>query len=147
MEQKTVIAYSNATISTLKTEIAHQLTLLKAIRGALPNKLAAQVQHCIMKNHELVIFTNSGAWASQLRFYQDAMISAIKSKHLNGKIKLQIKVLNSGHPSTNGAKAPFRLPSKSAIDSIFEHTQSIEQKEIRAALIKLSATLSRLHSR
>lgn len=146
MQQKTVIAYSNATISSLKTEIAQQLSLLKAIRGALPKKLAAQVQHSILKDHELVIYTDSGAWASQLRFYQDAMISAIKSKHLNRTIKLHIKVLNSCHPSTNGSKTTFRLPSKFAIDSIFEQTQSIKQNEIKAALLKLSATLSRLQS-
>lgn len=147
MHQKTINTYSNESIARLKMEIHQQLILVKDIKSGLPQRLAEHVLHCVLKNCELIIFTDSGAWASQLRFYNNDIILLVKIKQPNPVNKILIKVLNHYTPGPRYAKKNSKIPSATVITAIYQQSQNIKHNEIKDALIKLSATLARLQNR
>lgn len=145
MPNKTIQTISNEIIARLKSDIELQLSLLKNIKSVLPEGLAEHALHCVLKNRELVIFTDSGAWASQIRFYNGTILSALKANNLVIS-KMQVKVLKT-HDSVPGSRDKLvRIPSREVIAAIYEQSRNLEQNEIGRALSKLSATLNRLQN-
>jgi hypothetical protein len=147
MPQKTIQSYTNDAIMRLTSEVSGQISLLRQIKTCLPEGLAEHSLHCILKNHELVIFTDSGAWASQLRFYKDAILLKLKISNTGPITKLQVKVLSETTTATVNSAKPFRIPSNAVIAAIAEQSESSKQSEIKLALRKLSATLARMQQR
>ena len=125
-------------------QINHQQQLLNCIKVALPNALADQTKHCVIKENKLLIYTESATWASQLRFYEEIILSAINNLTRTRILTMQTKIINTLaiNRLTNIRKP--KLPSYEKIKSLQIDSMAIEDTQLRNSLQKLSVTLARL---
>jgi len=141
---KKSLAFPNRTMVYLHSQIEQQQRILKQIKTVLPDNLAKQTKHCLIKDHKLLVYTDSAIWASQLRFYNNAILASIQTLVKTPIESLQIKIISrtTGLIITTQRKA--NLPSLEGIDLIRKHSLSITDDKLSVALLKLSTTLKRL---
>lgn len=90
MTFKPIAEFHNRTIDKLVTQVQQQKDLLLLVKEVLPEELAAQTLHCVVHTNTLFVYTSAAVWASQLRFYQSAILKNV-SPHV--KIPLaQVKI-------------------------------------------------------
>lgn len=143
---KAILAYRNKTIAQLCLQINQQLGILQRIKAVLPENLASHALHCVFHDKKLLIYTDSAIWASQLRFYGDAMLAAaIESTACHVSV-IQVKVINLQEPTDKGKKRTGIIPSQTVADEIRNHSSAVTDPLLKTALVKLSLTLARLHN-
>ena len=71
------MSFQNRTIHYFYSQIEQHQRLLDVIKKSLPNALAKQTRHCLIKDEKLIIYTNSATLGSQLRFYKDKILTSI----------------------------------------------------------------------
>jgi hypothetical protein len=140
---KTSLVFKNRTMAYFYSQIEQQQRILQMIRRVLPENLARQTKHCLIKERKLLIYTDSAVWATQLRFYNTTILASV-TKNTSPIESLQIKVISTqtGLASTLTRKA--LIPSTEKIEALKNHSLSIEDNQLRLALLKLSTTLERL---
>jgi hypothetical protein len=137
------LAFPNRTMVYLHSQIEQQQRILKQIKAVLPDNLAKQTKHCLIKDHNLMVYTDSAIWASQLRFYNSAILASIQTLVKSPIDNLQIKIINRASGIAETAIRKANLPSLEGIDLIRKNSLSISDDKLSAALLKLSATLKR----
>jgi hypothetical protein len=141
---KTSLTFQNRTLAYFYSQIEQHKRILQRIREVLPESLAKQVRHCLIKEKKLLLYTDSAAWASQLRFYNTAILAAIAPLTRSSIELMQIKISAEW---TGLALRPLRkakLPSIEKIGNIRNDILNITDDQLKQALLKLSATLERL---
>jgi hypothetical protein len=141
---KAILAYPNKTIVQLCLQINQQLATLQRIKAALPKELANHALHCVFHDKKLLIYTDSAIWASQLRFYGKAILTAIESATPNHASILQVKVINVLTTADISKKRIAVIPSQTVADEIRNHSSMVTDPQLKKALVKLSLTLVRL---
>jgi len=141
---KPALLFPNNALAYVYSQIELQRKLLQPVRRALPTILSEHVLHCIIKKKELIVFTDTAAWASQLRFYHDTMLTSIAPITRESINLLQIRVMPilPGIESRQ-ASAPI-IPSAEKIMLIRSTGMMASDEHLKQALIKLSTTLQRL---
>lgn len=141
---KPALLFPNNALAYVYSQIELQKRLLRPVREALPATLSTHVVHCIIKKKELIIFTDTAAWASQLRFYHNTMLASIAPLTKESVNLLQVKVMTSlPGIELRQASAPI-IPSAEKIKLIRSTGTMASDEHLKQALIKLSATLQRL---
>ena len=140
---KKSLAFPNRTMVYLYSQIEQQQRILQQIKTVLPDNLAKQTKHCLIKDHKLLVYTDSAIWASQLRFYNSAILASIQTLVKSPIDNLQIKIISRPSGRTETATRKANLPSLEGIDLIRKHSLSISDDKLSAALLKLSVTLKR----
>ena len=141
---KASLSFNNRTMAYFYSQIEQQLRILKCIQAVLPEALAKQAKHCLVKDKKLLIYTDSAAWASQLRFYKSAILAAIMPLTRTPVEKLQIKIITGQTGLIIGSKRMAKIPSVDKIEYIRSHSLAVSDNQLRLALLKLSSTLERL---
>lgn len=141
---KSALSYQSRAIANFYSRIEQQHRVLEEIRAVLPDDLKCHAQHCVISNKKLLVYTDSATWASQLRFYKQAILAAIAPVTKETVELMQLKLLTK-QPTTDvqkGRKA--NLPSPEKIKLIRNHGLMMSDERLKQALLKLSATLERL---
>ncbi len=116
---------------------------MEQIKLVLPINLAEHVIHCVQKNNKVFVFTDSANWASQLRFYAEA-IHGVLAKAVPIPVKtIQIKVIDLPKLATKPSRK-VKIPSWKTINAIRNQSLLITDPNLRQALSRLSNTLERL---
>ena len=126
------------------SQIEQQRRILQRIQAVLPDILAKQARHCLIKDKKLLVYTDSAAWASQLRFYNSAILAAIAPLTGTPVKTMQIKIITGQTGLITGIKRKAKIPSVEKIELIRNHSLTVGDKQLSSALLKLSATLKRL---
>ena len=126
------------------SQIEQQQRILQRIQAVLPDALAKQARHCLLKDKKLLVYTDSAAWASQLRFYNSAILAAIAPLTATPVQSLQIRIIAGQTGLVAGSKRKANIPSVEKIELIRNHSLTVEDQQLSSALLKLSATLKRL---
>lgn len=143
---KPILAYPSRTIAQLRLQINQQLAMLEQIRTALPSGLANHALHCVLNKQKLMVYTDSANWASQLRFFESAMLTALEA----GSSKpvatmLQVKIIPISTVSLKQRKAS--VPSQTVAGEIRDQSLIIEDPQLKQALARLSTTLACLQTK
>jgi hypothetical protein len=149
---KAVLSYPNKTIALLCLQINQQLAILEHVKAVLPKELADHALHCVFNdknpnNKKLLVYTDSAAWASQLRFYGKALLTAIESVTSEPVSVLQVKVINVPETANTRKKRMAAIPSQAVADEINSFSLTVTDTKLKQSLEQLSSTLSRLHNR
>ncbi len=136
---RNILAFSNQSLAILNAQINQQITVRKSVKSVLHDELADHVIHCLLHSDSLVIYTDSSAWASQLRFYREAILSAGNFK----KKALQVKVMPPLNMTYNMKKVAPKIPSENVINNIKTTGRDIDDERLSESLERLSTTLSR----
>ena len=140
---KTSLSFNNRTITYLCSQIEQQKHILKRIQAVLPEALAKQVRHCLIKDKKLLIYTDSANWASQLRFYNKIILASIAQLTKEPVEIMQIRMLTIPTGLNRPGESKANIPSGETIDIIRNQSLSVSDNQLKAALLKLSATLKR----
>jgi len=140
---KTSLSFQNRTIAYYYSQIEQQKRVLQCIQAVLPETLAKQAKHCLIKDKRLLIYTDSAVWASQLRFYNSAILAAIPPLTRTSVEIMQVRIIaeRTGHNLISVRKA--NIPSEEKIAIIRNDSLYINDDQLKLALLRLSATLER----
>jgi len=141
---KASLSFQNRTMAYFYSQIEQQQLILHCIRAVLPESLAKQVRHCLIRDKKLLIYTDSATWASQLRFYNSAILAAIAPLTRTPVGIMQIKIIAGQTGLIPGTKRKAKIPSVEKIEIIRNDSLTVSDNQLRLALLKLSATLERL---
>ncbi len=125
-------------------QIEIQQRILQHIQAVLPVALARQIRHCLIKDKKLLIYMNSAAWASQVRFYKTTILAATAPLKKAPVEIMKIKVMTDQTGLYSGPKRKAKMPSAQKIENIRNHGLAIQDDQLALALLKLSATLEKL---
>lgn len=144
MAFKLAQSFQNRTLVVFQSRLEQQQSLLRRIRNALLHPLASHVLHCVANEKKLLLYTDSAAWASQLRFLQQDILQAAGNAQAHPFEKLQIRILTnqlSGNPRT---ERKANLPSTERIMLLNNQANALGDSQLQQALQRLGATLARL---
>ena len=144
---KAPLSFPNRAIAYFYSRIEQQEQLLQHIQGVLPVALAKHALHCVINDKKLVIYTDAAAWASQLRFYNSAILAAIAPITRESISIMRIKIKAEMLPTTLPPGRKPLIPSAEKIAFIHNHSLMISDEQLKLALLKLSATLAKLSER
>ncbi|GEM_PF-466495 len=133
----------DSVLSTLKARAHLHKKLLQRIQAGLPQNLSDHCIACVLRlDGLLVIYTNSAAWASQLRFYQSTILSEAASVGPVTRIKIRI-----WHPPANTSARPksdfVRVPDERVLNQLLLEAQCNQDEDIRQALVGLVKAMRR----
>lgn len=141
---QTSLSFQNRTIAYFFSQIEQQKRVLQRIQSVLPETLAKQARHCLIKDQKLLIYTESAAWASQLRFYNSAILAAIAPLTKASIEKMQVKIIAERTGLISGSIRKANLPSVEKLAIIRQNSLNIADDHLKLALLRLTATLERL---
>jgi Dna[CI] antecedent, DciA len=144
---KVSLSFQNRTMAFFYSQIEQQQRILQRIQAVLPEALAKQVRHCLIKDKKLLIYTDSAAWASQLRFYKSAILASTLPLTRSPVEMLQIKIISGQAGLILESKRKAKIPSAEKIEVIRNHGLTVSDNQLRLALLRLSTTLERLSSK
>ena len=141
---KNSLSYSNKMMTFYYQQINNQQQLLTAIKEVLPAGLMEQARHCVIKEKKLLIYTDSASWASQLRFYENIILSAINQLTKTRIETMQTKLIKTTTYNNVLSIRKPKLPSIEKIKSLQVDSMAIDDMQLRSSLQKLSNTLEKL---
>lgn len=144
---KASLSFKNRTMAYFYGQIEQQQRILQRIQSVLPEAWAKQARHCLVRDKKLLIYTDSAAWASQLRFYNAAILAAVASLTRTPVEIMKIKIISCHTGLVLGPKRKAKIPSVEKIEVIRNHSLSIPDDQLGLALLKLSTTLEKLSSK
>lgn len=144
---KASLSFQNRTMAYFYSQIQQQHQILQRIQAVLPEALAKQVRHCLIRDKKLLIYMDSAAWASQLRFYNSVILAAIVPLTRTPVEIMNIKIIADQTGLILGPVRKAKLPSVEKIKIIRNHSLTVPDNQLRSALLKLSTTLERLADR
>ena len=121
--------------------ISQQQVLRQRVCAALPAHLAQHVQHCVLSDKRLLIYTDSANWASQIRFFNGVILNAIGLTEQQNIERLQIKVTEQA-PVSEPVRTPT-LPSQAVIDYLQQHADGDPNDTVHQSLKRLANTLTK----
>lgn len=141
---KAALSYPNRTIAYFYSQIEQQKLVLQRIHEVLPAVIAKHALHCVINGKKLLIYTDTAAWASQLRFYNSAILAAIATVTRESVTLMQIKVRTETSPATSKPARKPIIPTAEKIALIHEQSLTVSDEQLKQSLLKLSATLKKL---
>ena len=143
---KASLVFKNRIMAYFSNQLEQQHRILQKIQTVLPEALAKQTRHCLLRERKLIIYTDSAAWATQLRFYNRAMTDAVMTLTKTPIESLKIKIITGQTGLVSSITRKAKLPSIEKIKTIRSDSLTIKDNQLRFSLQKLSTTLERLSS-
>jgi hypothetical protein len=144
MAFKLAQSFQNRTLAVFHGRLDQQQLLLRRIRAELPQSLAIHVLYCVVNEKKLLLYTDSAAWASQLRFLKQNVLQAACDAQGHPFEKLQIRILADQTGKSPQTERKANLPSAEKIAMIRNQANAIGDSQLQQALQRLSATLVKL---
>ena len=143
---KAVLSYHNRASAVLLKQLVIHQKILALVHATLPKNLAKQATDCMLKGRKLVIYTNSAAWASQLRFYSPALLPIINAQTSESIELIQFRILQ---PDTSiHVQKKLRaalLPSANNVSLIHKNIINTPDSKLKESLFRLNNKLKQLH--
>lgn len=139
------LSYPNRLLGYYLGKIGQQQRLLRQVQNCLPENLAAHARHCLISQDTLLVYTDSAAWASQLRFYNQALLAAVAPLLDHPVQKLQIKVLTETTGASLGeSPRKANVPSAAILEVMRQQSVTVSDQTLQASLQRLNTTLRKL---
>lgn len=125
--------------ATILAKMQLNSSFLKQVQGLLPPPLNDHCIGLVAKNDQLILFTDSSAWASRLRYYSRELIIKLKQNNRNIN-KISVKVMmhdwEKNSIRTEVGARPLSTENADFIRRVAEHTPD---PGLQAALRRLSS--------
>ncbi|MGR9107021.1 MAG: DciA family protein [Gammaproteobacteria bacterium] len=137
-----IIRRGNSIPDALLQQASEQTRLLRTIQRILPQTLADSLAGCVRKRTVLILFTQSAAAASQLRFHGPAIRDNLNADSELDIESVKIRVIQ-GTRSETRSLSTGNATSPETIQILRGISRFIADKELREALNRLVNTLAR----
>ena len=127
---------SSSTLDGLLTRVRRDKHLLMQIQGELPQPLDQHCHAVLAKGPTLLLFTDSPAWASRLRFFARELGERLHRRGLRfGRITVRVLIFDP--PQIARPAVARQLSSANAV-LLHQVAESITDPQLRDALNRLS---------
>lgn len=110
----------------------------RQLSGLLPRLLADHCLGCVARDDRLIVYTDSPAWATQLRFTLAPLLAELKSTFHARWQRVTVKVLPHPVAKTSQRRAP--IPGDSIVAQMDSAAAFSSSTQIRSSLLRLTAT-------
>jgi hypothetical protein len=140
---KTALDHGNNQLALCFDKIAAQQALLVIVRSALPREIAEHAVHCVASGSQILLYSDSANWASQIRFFNRAILDKLHAAGQQYIVRLQVRIVPPMMEMARLKRGP-RLPSAENVGLICDQAQrGDEQDVLGAALARLGAALNK----
>jgi hypothetical protein len=125
--------------ATIRSQMQQNQASLRLVKGLLPAPLNEHCQSLVLKHNHLILYTDSPAWASKLRYFSRELIARLRNKHIDiNKVSIKIMVDNREVKARRKVREARLLSSENAnlLSRVADHTTD---PELREALRRLSS--------
>lgn len=141
---KSALSFPSRSMDQWVVQIKQQKQILKTLRTVLPETLSQHLHHCVINGKKLMIYTDSAAWASQLRFYDKALLAAIAPLTTQSVSIVQFKLIIEKVGPNLATQEPAMIPALDKLKAIRDFCRAGPNNELTSALLKLTKTLEDL---
>jgi hypothetical protein len=131
-------------MAALRAELEVQGRMLQAVRRGLPDFLGSHCRHCVIKGDRLLIYVDSPAWGSQLRFHGPSLLLHLEQTTGRRFRDIQVRNLLPAAPTSTAEKPRAVPPPGPGVSELLrESAENAPHEDIREALLRLSRTLEK----
>jgi hypothetical protein len=129
---------SSSGLNRLITRAHEQRTLLARVRNELPPPLDRHCLAALERDGRLLLYTDSPAWSSRLRFHARALSRQLQAQGLEFN-RITVRVMAPGESKQRGpARNRAKLLSRENAAMIRSVAQSIDDPGLQSALQRLA---------
>lgn len=124
--------------ATIRAQMQQNQASLEQVRGLLPGPLKDHCMGLVVKPDQLILYTDSSAWASRLRYFSRELITRLRHKHIDiNKISVKVMMDNRECKVTSKVREANLLSTENAdfLQRVADHTPD---PDLQAALRRLS---------
>lgn len=139
---KKIINFSDPIPKTLLKQLEENKNILRRLKPLIPKTMKDSLIGCAKIDGTLLLFTESSAWASQLRFYSPTILQSLNIQSDLAIEKIKIKIL----PPTlarNRLPSKRRVASSETIKHLKNHAADQVNEELRTAIQRLVNSLEK----
>ena len=134
----------SSALASIRAELAEQARLLRTVREGVPEFLSAHCLYAIAKGDRLLIYVDSPAWGSQLRFYGPSLLERLERTTGYGFKELQVRNLLSAVGSPARRSEPRLAPPQAALGELLRRSAETAPGELKEALKRLCRAVESL---
>jgi hypothetical protein len=130
---------NNVEFATIRAQMQQNHSSLEQVQGLLPAPLNDHCIGLVVKNDQLILYADSSAWASRLRYFSSELSARLR-KNNSDINKISVKVMMDNReaktiPKDRGAQ-PLSAENADFIQRVADHTPD---PDLQAALRRLSS--------
>lgn len=138
---KSALDFDTRSMSKCLEIIAVQKQLLQNIKSTLPVSIAEHALYCVVNETRVIVYTDSAAWASQIRFFHEVMLTQMHAIGWPKIGRIQVKVMQLEFVGYSLRKV--QLPSVATVAAILGQIDDKSNDVLDLALGNLAKTLSK----
>ena len=138
---RSVTDFKGRSVAVYMEKIAEQDQLLRIVRAALPPSIAEHANYCVVSGGRLLIYTDSAIWASQIRFFEKAILNKLSEDGQHKISSFKVKIQFPFRDAATDRKAC--LPSSETVQSMLGSMDEKSEDVLDKALVKLAKTLKK----
>ncbi|WP_165917818.1 MULTISPECIES: DciA family protein [Methylomonas] len=124
-------------------QVEAQQAMLGIVKSALPAALVGHAVHCVASGSQLLLYCDSASWASQIRFFNRAVLDKLHAAGHPYVVRLQVRIVPPMVEPIRPKRTP-RLPSAENVGLIAQQFKPADEQDVLAvALTRLGATLAK----
>lgn len=135
---KSALDHGHGQLAYCMARIAEQQQLLAVLRSVLPEEIGRHIEHCVVSGNKLTLYARSAAWASQIRFFQPAIVDKFSQSGQGNVERVQVRLLLSEY--VRQFRSQRQLPSPATAANLIELSAG-QSDELSQALSRLGNTL------
>lgn len=129
-------------LNQLFIQATAQRYLLRAVKRSLPERLGLHCVGCLVKGHQLLLFTDSPAWSSRLHYYTITLLQRLQQRgyaHLE-YIKIRVVTMPSQQSTIPTQPELLKRQPLSQANTVLIRDTAIDIKtpQLKAALNRLA---------
>lgn len=114
--------------------------ILNITRQVLPATMRQQCLYCVTKGSKLTLFVSTAAWATQIRYYNPAILARLNRSSHSGFGKIQVRILPAVQLSATTPRTASR-PNAATINDIQTCAENCLPGKLKQSLLRLTDTL------
>jgi hypothetical protein len=127
-------------LKPILARLQQHAALLRQVRSALPPKLAEHCLACVPRPDRLLIYVDSAAWATQLRFQLPQVLELLRAQSGIHFRRADARLIPAVQPRENRRDIP--IPSRETAKAMQDQAGHAATGELRDSLTRLAKTLA-----
>jgi len=129
----------NRQFATIQAKMQQNQAALQLVRSLLPTPLNDHCISLVSKQNHLILYTDSPAWASRLRYFSRELVIQLRNKQIDiNKISIRISIENRKNNKKHKGREARLISTENAdlLSRVADHTPD---PNLQAALRRLSS--------
>ena len=138
---QSAVDFKGGSLAMCLEKIAEHRELLHIVRAAIPPRIAEHANYCMPSGSLLLVYTDSAVWASQIRFFNVAILNKLQESGQQKITQVRVKVL--APVAEQMPRRAVQLPSQATVGAMLAQVDETTADVLGAALSRLAKALQK----